>query len=136
MNKTTKLNLTVAALLSMTLLVACPKKADPPIVNPPIVTPPIVAPVVVPPVVVVDTSPVVATIANGTLNIQLRDAAIGTWVRLLLADGSVSTVTTSPYCQCLGLGGQLTQINVKSLPGLKVEYSDTQTGPWLNTPIQ
>jgi hypothetical protein len=129
----TKRTITVVAMLTyMTLLVACPKKADPPIVNPPIV-----APVVTPPaVVVVDTSPVVATIANGTLNIQLRDAAIGTWVRLLLADGSVSTVTTSPYCQCLGLGGQLTQINVKSLPGLKVEYSDSQTGPWLNTPIQ
>ena len=130
-------------LLLVLALTACAPavvQSQPPVV---VVTPaplPVPAPVVVVvppaslptgPLLVLDSTAVTVTLTDQTLTIRLTDAAAGAWVRLVLPDGSVSPVTQSPGCACIGLGGNSAhQFSVTFLPGLSVETSTSPLGPW------
>jgi hypothetical protein len=110
----------------------------PPPPAPPIPTPtpapqptPAPAPVPIAPLSVVDSSVLTVTLNAGVINIRLTDLNRDTWMRVVLPDGSVSDVTTGPYCACLGLDRHLVStINIGFLPGIRVEFSDHTEGPW------
>ncbi|WP_407543289.1 hypothetical protein Q0M94_26310 (plasmid) [Deinococcus radiomollis] len=89
------------------------------------------APVQVAPLVVVDTSVLTVTLDSGKLTIRLTDEERDTWMRLVMPDGSISPVTTRPNCDCIGLNRHtLRMLNLAFLAGMRVESSDTMTGPW------
>ena len=72
------------------------------------------------------------TIHASILSIRLTDEHRSTWMRLVMPDGSISDVTSGPYCACVGLSRQtVTTVNVDFLPGLRVEFSDSMAGPWV-----
>ena len=131
-------------LLALTLTACAPAvvQSQPPVVvvvpaPAPVVTPP--APVVLPPaslptgpLVSLDATAVTVALVDQTLTIRLTDDAVGAWVRLVLPDGSISPVTQSPGCACLGLGGASAHsFAVTFLPGLSVETSTSLLGPWI-----
>ena len=131
-------------LLALALTACAPAvvQSQPPVV---VVTPapaplPVPAPVVVVvppaslptgPLLVLDSTAVTVTLQDQVLTIRLTDDAVGAWVRLVLPDGTVSPVTQSPGCACLGLGGASAHsFAVSFLPGLSVETSASPLGPW------
>ena len=122
-------------LLALALTACAPAvvQSQPPVVvvvQPPVVVPPASLPTG--PLVTLDATSVTVTLADQTLTIRLTDDAAGAWVRLVLPDGTVSPVTESPGCACLGLGGNSAhQFSVTFLPGLSVETSISPLGPWI-----
>ena len=101
-----------------------------PVQPPPVVLPPASLPTG--PLVTLDTTAVTVALVDQTLTIRLTDDAVGAWVRLVLPDGSISPVTQSPGCACLGLGNASAHsFAVTFLAGLSVETSTSPLGPWI-----
>ena len=120
-------------LLALALTACAPAviQTQPPVVTvPPIVAPPVPAPPG--PLVTLDASALTVTLQGQVLTVRLTDDVAGAWVRLVFPDGTVSPVTQSPGCACLGLGGNSAhQFSVTFLPGLSVETSVSPSGPWI-----
>ena len=135
-------------LLALTLTACAPAvvQSQPPVVvvvppAPATAPAPVPAPVVVVvppaslptgPLVTLDATAVTVTLVDQTLTIALAPNVSGAWVRLVLPDGSISPVTQSPGCACLGLGGASAHsFAVTFLAGLSVETSTSPLGPWI-----
>jgi hypothetical protein len=106
--------------------------APAPVIVPSAVVP---VPVIVPvtgPLNVLDSSILTVSLTGGTLNIELNDNVKGTWMRIKLPDGTISPVTASPGCECLGLGLASSHgVNVSFLAGMSIETALDRTGPWI-----
>ena len=84
---------------------------------------------VLPALEILDSSAVTVTTDGQSLTITLTTA--GTWLRLRLPDGSVSPITVSPTCQCIGLGGQGPHaLAVGWMAGIIVETAQSLDAPW------
>ncbi|GGR11339.1 hypothetical protein [Deinococcus ruber] len=102
-----------------------------PITAPPPPIPVVSVPVsVVPSLVTTDASQVTVTFDDQELTIRLNPGVPGIWLKVVLPDGSVSPVTVSPYCPCLGLSAQLPSLHLSFLPGLSIQTAPTLDGPW------
>ncbi|GGR00385.1 hypothetical protein [Deinococcus ruber] len=82
------------------------------------------------PLTVLDVSAVTVTLDESELTIRLNPDVPGIWLRIVLPDGSISPVTVSPYCGCLGLSAQLPSLILTFLPGLSIQTAPTLDGPW------
>ncbi|GGR19012.1 hypothetical protein [Deinococcus ruber] len=104
--------------------------SSPPITAPAPPVPVVSVPVQTAPLTVLDVSAVTVTLDEFELTIRLNPDVPGVWLRVLLPDGSVSPVTLSPYCPCLGLSAQLPSLKLTFLPGLSIQTAPTLDGPW------
>ena len=89
-------------------------------------------PVTGPGLILTDTSLVTTELEAGTVMIKLSNDDVGTWLRLILNDGSVSPITVRPGCACIGLGGDGPHsVRFGAVSGTRVEVSRLIEGPWM-----
>ncbi|GGR39734.1 hypothetical protein [Deinococcus ruber] len=125
-----RLLLLAALALSACAPATTQQASSPPVTAPAPPVPVVSVPVQTAPLTVLDVSAVTVTLDESELTIRLNPDVPGIWLRVMLPDGSISPVTVSPYCGCLGLSAQLPSLKLTSLPGLSIQTAPTLNGPW------